>query len=419
MIDISTAARFLDFSARIGEGPRAEEQLKGAVAIHNILLKQGVAYLADEVGMGKTYVALGAMALFRHYQPDFRVLIIAPRKNIQLKWMKELRNFVAHNVRFPDMRVKSLDGLPARSLVACENLIDLIREASLDSNRDFFLRLTSFSLPVSGKDLVNPDSVRRFRDGMHRYLPWLDNEIFDLRNKWAFKDHIARAICCALPVFDLVIVDEGHNLKHGFGENVSARNRVLGLAMGHPESSANGRLFPGFGPKAKRVLFLSATPIEETYNHLWNQLNVFGLGKPYDDLLKSEISQDRKKTVAREFLIRRVTTIRVGNVEYTKNLYRREWRRGGVCVYDEPIRIEDARQRLIVALVQKKVAELLGDEKFNASFQIGMLASFESFLDTAKLKDFEIFDDSEQTEDPLEREGIDVSRELPCKIISA
>ena len=39
-----------------------------------------------------------------------------------------------------------------------------------------------------------------------------------------------------------------------------------------------------------------------------------------------------------------------------------------------------------VALVQKKVNELLGNERFNQSFQIGMLASFESFLETAKLK---------------------------------
>ena len=110
MIDIRMAAQLLDFGARIGNGPCATEQLEGAVAIHNILLTEGVAYLADEVGMGKTFVALGALALFRHFQPDFRVLIIAPRENIQTKWMKEFRNFVAYNVRFPDMRVKALDG---------------------------------------------------------------------------------------------------------------------------------------------------------------------------------------------------------------------------------------------------------------------------------------------------------------------
>jgi len=48
--------------------------------------------------------------------------------------------------------------------------------------------------------------------------------------------------------------------------------------------------------------------------------------------------------------------------------------------------VDDDRQRLVVALVQKKVAELLGSERFNRSFQIGMLASFESFLETTRLK---------------------------------
>ena len=60
-------AGLIDFNASdIGQA-RAEEQLAGAVAMHNILERHNVAYLADEVGMGKTYVALGAMALFRHF----------------------------------------------------------------------------------------------------------------------------------------------------------------------------------------------------------------------------------------------------------------------------------------------------------------------------------------------------------------
>jgi superfamily II DNA or RNA helicase len=113
VIDIVTARELIDFNAsNIGKA-RAEEQLAGAVAMHNILERHNVAYLADEVGMGKTYVALGAMALFRHFSPEFRVLVIAPRENIQRKWMKELGNFAKNNVRFPDLRVKSLRGGPA------------------------------------------------------------------------------------------------------------------------------------------------------------------------------------------------------------------------------------------------------------------------------------------------------------------
>ena len=113
MIHVDAAARFLDFGARIGD-VRGREQLEGAVALHHMLATQNVAYLADEVGMGKTYVALGAVALFRHFDPSFRVLVIAPQENIQSKWVKELENFVANNVRFADLRVKGLDGRPAR-----------------------------------------------------------------------------------------------------------------------------------------------------------------------------------------------------------------------------------------------------------------------------------------------------------------
>ena len=62
-IDVETARRILDFGARIGGGSQADEQLEGAVAIHNMLVQHKAAYLADEVGMGKTYVALGVLAL--------------------------------------------------------------------------------------------------------------------------------------------------------------------------------------------------------------------------------------------------------------------------------------------------------------------------------------------------------------------
>ncbi|MGE0552575.1 MAG: DEAD/DEAH box helicase family protein, partial [Gemmatimonadales bacterium] len=267
MISVRTAEKLLDFGARIGQGQRAHEQLEGAVALHNMLEERGVAYLADEVGMGKTYVALGTLALFRHFRPDFRVLVIAPRENIQLKWMKELKNFVTNNVRFPDLRVKAIDERPVRPLVACENLVTFVREVTLSPDRDFFLRLSSFSLPVSGRDAVDPEAARRLSDGLREALPWLPNEVFYRRDKQAFKDNVATAICCALPRFDLVIVDESHNLKHGFSESASARNRVLALAMGRG-TDVDLRVFPGYGPRAARVLLLSATPVEETYRHL-------------------------------------------------------------------------------------------------------------------------------------------------------
>lgn len=410
MIDLEAARQLLDFGKRIGDGHRAEEQLRGAVAIHNLLRQHRFAYLADEVGMGKTYVALGALALFRHFDPSFRVLVIAPRENIQEKWQKELSNFVAHNVRFDDLRVRSLDGRPARPLVWCSNLLDLVDETSLDPDRDFFARLSSFSLPLGKSE----DDLRRMRDRLRRHLPWLRDDALHLRNKETFKRNFARALCCALPTFDLVIVDEAHNLKHGFSTSGAARNQVLGEAFGrHADGDVPDEgLFPHHGKRAKRVLFLSATPLEETYKHVYNQLDLFGLGEGYEELKDDDVPEARKKELAATFLVRRVTSMRVDGRAHTKNMYRREWRAGGVRSHDDPITVTDERQRLVVALVQKKVSELLAGKQFNRSFQIGMLASFESFLVTAKLKREEseegVFDDPEQTDVTAERDGIDV-----------
>jgi len=408
VIDLKAAQQLLNFGASIGEGTRANEQLAGAVAIHNILEREHVAYLADEVGMGKTYVALGAMALFKHFNPEFRVLVIAPRENIQLKWVKELGNFCANNVRFPDLRVKSIYGGPASPTAVCGNLRSFVHEVTLDQRRDFFLRMTSFSMALS----ADKDNWNEQRRQLRRELPWLANEVFDLRSKEAFKDNYARAVCCALPIFDLVIVDEGHNLKHGFHEGVAARNRMLALAMGR-DLEVDRQLFPRYGPRAKRVLFLSATPIEESHTQLWNQLDVFGFGGPYAELKKRDATAESKRQTAASFLVRRVTTMSVNGEALTKNQYRREWRQGGVLKYDQAIKVTDPRKRLVVALVQKKVAELLGSGNFNMSFQIGMLASFESFLQTSKLRrdvDTSNFDDPEQTQDLSDavKEGLDV-----------
>ncbi len=406
-VDLTAAAQLLDLGARMGEGPRAQAQPEGAVAIHNMLASQGVAYLADEVGMGKTYVALAAFALMRHYNPRARLLVLAPRENIQRKWKKELANFVRHNLRFPDLRVAAIDGRPVRPLVQCDNLLDWTHEALVDPDRDFFLRISSFSLPLRD----DPDTWRTLRERMRRQLPWLPHEVLATRKKELFKENFARALCCALPPFDLVIVDEAHNLRHGRRPGASARNRALGLAFGHPDEADASGLFTNYGPRARNVLFLSATPLEGDYRDLWNQLDVFGAGGPFTELARDDVDPARKREVAQRFLIRRVTELRAGGGTYTKNQYRREWRSGGVTRFDEPIRVVDDRQRLVVALVQKKVSELLRLGRLKASFQIGMLASFESFLETTRTRredDESVFDDPEQALDAAERDGLDV-----------
>lgn len=416
-VDLAAARELLDFGRRLNDVHRAEEQLQGAVALHNMLQQERVAYLADEVGMGKTYVALGAVALFRHFNPGFRVLFIAPRENIQKKWKKEHENFLKHCVRFVDLRVKGFGDRPARSQVICDRLSTLAAEASANPNRDFFTRMSSFSLPLGDTDVDDErGGWRKLKHELLWALPWLDRAAFSGRGT-ALKENIARALNAALPTFDLVIIDEAHNLKHGVERrDTSARNRVLSIALGHPTGRGDDRLFPHYGPRAKRVLFLSATPIDGAWQHLYNQLDVVGRAHGFESLRLSSqptpAQDDAARAVARRLILRRTTTLQVGGEPLTKNLYRREWRSGGVGHHDEPIQITDDRQRLVLALMQKKVGELLDADRFQASWQIGMLASFESFAATTRVKDREghaaVFDDPDQTDDERAREGIDV-----------
>jgi hypothetical protein len=195
------------------------------------------------------------------------VAVIAPRENIQAKWMKEWSNFATYIARIPDLRVKALHGGPGRPLIKTDNLQQLIRETTVNPDRDFFLRLSSFSLGT-GEDEAD---VRALRSRFQRELPWLEDVVTSLRKR-EFKDSLAKALCCALPEFDLLIVDEAHNLKHGFAERIAARNRVLAFMFGRSSDEVDLRQFPDYGPRAKRVLFLSATPIEDDYRQLWNQL---------------------------------------------------------------------------------------------------------------------------------------------------
>lgn len=385
-ISVETARRLIDFRGAARShavtGNVADDQLEGAVALYNILGRLGFAYLADEVGMGKTYIALGVVGLLRYFKPDARILYIAPRENLQIKWQKELRNFTRSNWRYQDLRVKGIQGAPRVGFVNCENLADWARNVIRDPDRDCFLRLTSFSFPLADEDEVR---WKLKSDELKSLAPMITPSLISVRTKSKedFKKNYSRTINLLLPHYDLVIVDEAHNLKHGL-KSQAARNQLLATTLGRNEDT-DPAIWSSYGCRFDRVLFLSATPMETGYDELWRQLDIFGFGAKVSKLNDPKVDDDEKMRIASDFLIRRLTGLTIAGDRHTKNMYRREWRGGGCDTHDEPLSVPDARQRLVVALVQKKVAEVLKDTRFNSSFQIGMLASFESFMQTAKV----------------------------------
>ena len=392
-----------------------EIQRLGTVAIFNMLARNRCAYLADEVGMGKTYIALAVMSLLRYFNPQARVIIIAPRQNIQEKWRKEMINFLRNNWRIQGNRVKALDGSPVWEPLLCNNLRDFAHECLVNQDRDFLLRMPSFSLAAN-----DPESRSSVKQSLVSILPWLEKNQIDDSTPESFLDSYAVALNGAMPLADLVIVDEAHNLKRGLlNQNISNRNWVMGRSFGTPDPGAD---YPDwFTPKAQRVLLLSATPFEDDYADIQRQFEVFGFGEAellhpsnedklaVADLANVNIDVELKRKIVECLMVRRTGGIEIGGRKFTKNMYRREWRQGGLTTHDQPIRLTHSMTRLVLGLMQKKVAEVLKNEKFNNSFQIGMLSSFESFAESLKRERDKTFDDAAQQQqlNPDERGGID------------
>ncbi|MCA9759363.1 MAG: DEAD/DEAH box helicase family protein, partial [Candidatus Eisenbacteria bacterium] len=382
-------------------------QLDGAVTAYNMIARNHVAYLADEVGMGKTYVALGVLGLLRHQNPHAHVVVIAPRRNIQEKWIKELKNFVRQNWKVTDNCVRSLDGTPVYDPVFCERLEVLADVAWKSHHRDLFLRSTSFSASVA-----DADSRRRIRNRIRPQLPEsLPRNLLSAKNPYEFRDAYGRAINALLPDIDLLIVDEAHNLRHGFDPKGSNRNRVLGMSLGHPEE-IDPEAYPWYRRRVRNLLLLSATPFECDYADVYRQLDVLGAGgtrlvnaRGEDPILVSrltdrEANEEEKRALLARFLIRRVAHLNIGGDKHSKNMYRREWRAGGYAAPTERMEISDPKQRLVVGLIQKKVAEVLQGGRFQNSFQIGMLSSFESFLESMGSRGKKGRPDSDVVADP-------------------
>lgn len=420
-------ARFLDFTGGRTDDAWVEvalRQLDGATALYNRLGDRRVAWLADEVGMGKTYVALGVIALMRHLSPEGRVLVLVPSTRLQPKWRTEISTFTRSVVRVVDHRARTLQGTPGRPFHEARSLRELASIVSTDPDVGVLAPLSAFSFGLGEEPKDWRYAWRRLQE-VDATLPGPPRELLSPQRKMDFKRHYAAALNVLLPTFDLVVVDESHNLKHGL-RGASFRNQTLAVALGGSRDGLLAPLAERVKPKVDRLLCLSATPVETDYDQLVRQAELFGLrGVEGFDVLDDREAPGRAE-VAKRFVIRRLNRLAIGGHGLTKNLYRREWRWGGVHQHDEPMRVTSHLDRLVLALVQKRVTEVLhrtgsrtSDGRFLRSFQMGMLSSFESFSETLKGRvpasaepdgdEVGTFDGTEQTSDPGERVGVDTA----------
>ena len=355
-------------------------QTAGAAAIWNMLTEKDFAYLADEVGMGKTYQALGVMSLLWNFDPKARIVIVCPRSNLQAKWSRDYTNFVRHNYRAAyeggDDKVKSiLLDQPVIDAVKCENLREFAEQlqAGVDGEQLFILRHTSFTRPlrISEDDKRAAVSAwRRETTAMAQYGIHLGNHIEEIKQVNAdditkkFNEWFGRAVNRILANFehsgrekaiDLLIVDEAQCLRNKNHRNITFEH-----------------LFKG---RVGKTLFLSATPIHSGRGNVKSVINKYGAP---DYITDADIDDaNRMRSKLKQFMIRRPREYDVphggevgGPAKWTKDKYRDHNQEDSRIITMTPL------ESLVMATVQKNLVGIL-DAK-NNRFKIGCLSCFES-----------------------------------------
>jgi hypothetical protein len=348
-------------------------------------------YIADEVGLGKTYIALGIASLLRHFSSNpesYQDVIIVPKSNLQNKWQKEIKQFINNNFLISDNRVKSIINSPVGEIIVKDDLqaIDHDHPAyHLYRNSQFSLSLAYDSKKNLLESLIKKLTRKEAVDILQRA------EALDYLKAYR-KAHLKKLFAYLLsicnPQIELLIVDEGHNFKYGLGhgddEAVSDRNSVVARFFGIKRNTEEDQqIFTDFPelkslvkPKVSKLIVLSATP--KTYNllEIKHQLDCF--------LSKHILSGVRKETEVKErlssFLIRGNMEYAIGGRSYSRNLCRFEHRKGNVDKKPDgkPLLIKDNEQAIVLGLLQYNTIKHL-NAKHNASFEIGMLAGFETF----------------------------------------
>ena len=368
-------AELIDFT--VPGNPETESmammQRKGVAALYNILCQGPVAYLADEVGMGKTYQALALSALAWNQKPHARILFVSPRQNLQEKWVDDYGRFFASNYRreygMGDDRVTSaLFGEPVHRAVRFDNLRTWTPTIGMPERIAPFLRHTSFMRPVflRSVDLAG-DMDQLWRDWQERFKGW---GLFGSRRPNALTaDNASRKLNLAFarvlngklageaanggPYFDLVVVDEAQCLRH-------------------PENQTNSVLDEALRGQVGKWLFMSATPAHGGPQDIPTVVNHY----TGCTVLEPELADDLPgmKNALGRFMVRRQRRYITGDgrTEVGKSEYRdhdkERW-----AVKDDDMR---ALSTLAMGLVQKGLVDVLASR--NNRYRIGFLSSFES-----------------------------------------
>ena len=319
----------LDARARKDGIPSSDVERQEATVIRalDMLDNRPGIVLADEVGMGKTYEALGVAAAMRHAKPRSRIVVVTPGPDLNQKWHEEFPRFremfdfgddivATRNVAEFVQAVRRRGRRPivlapvtmfrsGRAYIDQVHLLSLyfywkgfhgntsnaiLRRFREDAERLVDVRTERFLGEFNLFRLFNSGQIKRhlrtaFQRGRSGGPTGLD-DLYEGGGLTAFENEVsvrnalyrARFVLTAklMPMIDLLIVDEAHKLKKPSAITTQAMRRV-------------------FDRRFRKAVFLTATPFQLDVRELREVLSLFTrahgapseLGNQFDGLIKA------------------------------------------------------------------------------------------------------------------------------------
>ncbi len=316
-----------NWTYRAGDTSMPARQAEGVAGLWNKLSHYGAALLADEVGTGKTLQALGVMALLWQMQPDARVLVMAPNRDICRHWEREYRKFVKTHYRKSDGVIRGIeDGEPLHPPQLVWRLEELADAVEENSHRFFITTIYSLSGLVRGEDDESFDKLKGAAN-----------------TAAAIHKRIKQAL--GEQGFDLVIVDEAHYFRNSEGK--SQRAKAAREFFGR----AGDRL-------GARALLMTATPSHKSMDDISTILSYV-----------TDVDDAKPDVLLKKYALRRLRRMKGLNGTYDKYSYRNEL--AVRAVFNDPA------AEMFFALYQKLLVQQ--EVKDGRRFLYGYLEGFESF----------------------------------------
>jgi hypothetical protein len=358
-------------------------QTLGCHALWNTLCQEDLrfAYLADEVGMGKTYQALGVMGVLQYLKPGAKIVILCPGREMQKQWSSDWHSFfqekycptgIDQSLKGIRIEANGVEGFESRfQPQICEDLREFAAHLVTSQNQVYLLRYSSFSVPLRvfdwepfasnrGAKISFDKLVPQFKDFMDSIGCFVSNEELSSAKYGRDEDlSLDEATSCFLGLFiqkiacliqsfspDLIVWDEAQYLRTDANRNNSMR-KLFGKDL---------------YKQGCRHLFLSATPAHRDVSDMEKLNHVLE-----NDPIRIAKDEEFRHSVSRWMVRRERSFSGRGKLEYRN--------------YDlRPVDMfapgNSPLYALSFATMQKKLVELL--DGANNQFRMGEISSNES-----------------------------------------